>query len=169
MVQIKRRCFKLAKSKWESVRKKLEQVEIWASMGLSEKQIAHNLGISKSTMENYKNAHLDFLDSLKRGKEVADSKVENSLYKKATGYRYREQQAIKVKESHYDDKGKKVEKEKVVIVEVEKEVQPETAAMKFWLVNRQKARWKDNPHKVKNDNEMLKLKKEEVRSKIIPM
>ena len=40
----------MAKSKWEEVSKRLKDVETWASMGLSEKQIAKNLGISKSTM-----------------------------------------------------------------------------------------------------------------------
>ncbi len=134
-------------------------------MGLSERDIAHNLGISKSTMENYKKAHLDFLGSLKRGKEVADSKVENALYKKATGYKYIEKQAIKVKNKYYDEKGKKVEKEDVVVVDIEKVVQPDVAAMKFWLVNRQKGRWKDNPHKVQNDKEVLKLRKKEIEEK----
>ena len=59
----------MAKSKWDEIKQKLADVEIWASLGLSERQIAKNLGISKSTFEKYKKEYSDFLDHLKRGKE----------------------------------------------------------------------------------------------------
>lgn len=155
----------MAKSKWDDVKEKLESVEIWASMGLNERQIAHNLGISKATMENYKKAHLDFLEHLKRGKETADSKVENALYKRATGYTVIEQQAMKRKEIYYDEKDRKCEKEHIEVVEVEKEVPADVTAMKFWLINRQKGRWTDNPHKVEIDKKTLKLREKEVEMK----
>ena len=41
----------MAKSKWDEIKQKLADVEIWASLGLSERQIAKNLGISKSTFD----------------------------------------------------------------------------------------------------------------------
>lgn len=55
----------MAKSKWDEIKQKLADVEIWASLGLSERQIAKNLGISKSTFEKYKKEYSDFLDHLK--------------------------------------------------------------------------------------------------------
>ena len=76
----------MAKSKLNEVLKRLGDIETWASMGLSESQIAYNLGISRSSLENYKKQNLDILNSLKRGKSRASFKVENALYKKATGY-----------------------------------------------------------------------------------
>ena len=156
---------RIAKSKWEQVKEKLQNVETWASMGLSDVQIAFNLGISKDTFYRYKKDHTDFSDSLKRGKVVADTKVENSLYKKATGYSTTEQMAIKVKEESYTTEGKKIVNEKVEVVEVIKEIQPDVAAIKFWLVNRTSDRWTDNPHKNRIDRENLKLRKKEVDSK----
>ena len=73
----------MAKSKWDDIKEKLVLVEGWARDGLTELQIAKNLGISKTTLENYKREHVDFLTALKRGKEVVDYEVENALLKKA--------------------------------------------------------------------------------------
>ncbi|WP_346877537.1 transposase [Clostridium sp. UBA5712] len=151
----------MAKSKWEDVSKRLREVEMWASMGLSESQIAFNLGISRATLENYKRDHLDILESLKRGKNQADFKVENSLYKKATGYETKETVAAKVKDIYYDDKGNKCQKERLDTVEVVKEIPPDVTAIKFWLINRNKGRWKENPTKVEIDKALLELKKKE--------
>lgn len=58
-------------------------LEGWARDGLTDEQIAHNMGVSVSTLNNYKIKYLDILESLKKGKEVADFEVENALYKKA--------------------------------------------------------------------------------------
>ena len=58
--------------------------------------------------------------------------------------------------------GRKLQKENVVTVEFEEEIPPDVSAIKFWLANRQKGRWCDNPHKVSNDREHLKLKKQQI-------
>lgn len=152
----------MAKSKWEEIEKKLETIEAWASMGLSDTQIAFNLGISKDTFYRYKKDHSDFSDSLKRGKNVADFKVENALYKKATGYVIHETGAVKVKETYYDEKNNKCTREDVKVVDMPKEVPADIQAIKFWLVNRKQGRWKDNPTRTEIDKALLELKKEEV-------
>lgn len=151
----------MAKSKWDEIKNKLETVEMWASMGLSETQIAFNLGISKDTFYRYKKEQSDFSDTLKRGKNIADFKVENALYKKATGYKITETVAAKVKDIYYDDKGNKCQKERLDTVEVEKEVPADIQAIKFWLVNRKQGKWKDNPTKAEIDKALLELKKKE--------
>ena len=71
----------MAKSKWEQVKNKLILVEGWARDGLTDEQIAENLGISKDTF--YKKNYSDFSDSLKKGKEIVDYEVENALLKSA--------------------------------------------------------------------------------------
>ena len=132
---------------------------MWASMGLSETQIAYNLGISRASLENYKKANLDILNSLKRGKNQADFKVENALYKKATGYIVKETVAVKCKDIYYDDNNNKCQMEPL---DIEKEVPAETNAIKFWLINRKQGRWKDNPTKAEIDKAVLELKKQQV-------
>jgi len=60
----------------------LDQVEVIASLGLIDEEIAIVLGISRRTL-NYWKKKPDFLHSLKRGKLKADFQVTKSLYEKA--------------------------------------------------------------------------------------
>ena len=117
----------MAKSKYQDVKEKLTLVEGWARDGLTDKQIAYNLGIAMSTLQEYKNKHKEFSETLKRGKEVVDREVENALYKSAVGYRYTEQAVT--------NKGD--------IVTVERFEKPNTTAMIFWLKNRKPQEWRD--------------------------
>ena len=80
----------MAKSKWPEVKSKLKLVEKWALDGLTEKQIANNLGISHETMNQYKKLHTDFSDVIKKGREVMVLEIENALFKRAKGYEYEE-------------------------------------------------------------------------------
>lgn len=138
----------MAKSKWEEVKEKLILVEGWARQGLTELQIAKNLGISKATLENYKKQHLDFLYSLKKGKEVIDFEVENAMLKRALGYEYNE--VTKERVLKKDEKGHPITDihgspcyEMVVTKTVKKEVVPDTTAQIFWLKNRKPEQWRD--------------------------
>ena len=73
----------MAKSKWNDIKDKLILVEGWARDGLTDEQIANNLGISIQTFYTYKKEHLEFFESLKKGKEVIDYEVENALLQNA--------------------------------------------------------------------------------------
>jgi DNA-binding XRE family transcriptional regulator len=55
----------------------------WARNGLTDEQIAQNIGITRSTLYEWKNKYSDFSDALKKSKEYCDIQVENALYKKA--------------------------------------------------------------------------------------
>jgi hypothetical protein len=61
----------------------LDQVEVVASLGLVDEEIAIVLGISPRTLNYWKKNNPDFLQSLKRGKLKADFQVTKSLYEKA--------------------------------------------------------------------------------------
>lgn len=145
----------------------LEKIEKWAKAGLSDRQIAKNMGISRSTLYEWKKKYSDISDALERGKTVINEEVENALLKKALGYTYTEQVAVKTKQIYYDDRNNKCQKEEVVVMDVEKEVPADITAIKFWLINRERERWSDNPTKAEIDREVLKIKKEEIDSKSI--
>lgn len=53
------------------------QLEAWARDGLTEEQIAHNMGINRRTLTDWKNKYTPISLTLKRGKEVVDIQVEN--------------------------------------------------------------------------------------------
>ena len=114
-------------------------IEGWARDGLTDEQIAFNIGISRSTLSEWKKKYTDISDTLKRGKEVIDRQVENALLKRALGYKYKEttRELITDKETGYS--------ELVVTKVVEKEVVPDTTAQIFWLKNRKPSNWKDKP------------------------
>lgn len=109
------------------VKPKLNLVEAWARDGLTDEQIAHNLGISPATYYEYKNKHPEFSEALRRGKDDIDVEVENALLKRALGYTY--------EEIIYENG---VEVKRIV-----KEVQPDTTAQIFWLKNRRPEVWRD--------------------------
>lgn len=54
-------------------------LEGWARDGLTDEQIAHNMGINVKTLWTWKNAHDPICNALKKGKEVVDYQVENAL------------------------------------------------------------------------------------------
>jgi len=129
----------LYETEWKE---KLVVIQGWARDGLTNEQIANNIGISTKTLYEWQNKYSEFSDALKKGKEVVDREVENALYKNATGYDYTEEQAIKLKESFYVD-GKRCEKEHIEVVEIKKHKPPETTAQIFWLKNRKPSEWRD--------------------------
>lgn len=62
----------------------LLQLEAWARDGLTDEQIAANMGIGYSTLQTWKSKYQDIQDTLKRGKDVIDIQVENALLKMLT-------------------------------------------------------------------------------------
>ena len=61
----------------------LTRLEGWARDGLTEQQIAHNMGCGLSTLKEWKNKFPAIATALKKGKEVVDYEVENALLKAA--------------------------------------------------------------------------------------
>lgn len=113
-------------SDWTS-KEKLLLIEGWSRDGLTNEQIAHNMGIHRGTLVKWQKKDSNISDALKRGKEVVDREVENSLYKNAIGFHYTEEQLT--------DTGE--------IVQVSKYHKPNTTAQIFWLKNRKPNIWRD--------------------------
>lgn len=135
----------------------LLKLEGWARDGLTEEQIAKNMGVSRSTLNDWKKKYPDILNTLKKGKEVADRSVENALYESAIGKKYKVKKPIKVKEVQYRD-GKRVkEVEHIEYAEEEIVIPPNTTAQIFWLKNRKPDVWRDKQDvHVKDDTDKKK-------------
>lgn len=56
----------------------------WKLKGLTDEQVAHNIGINPRTLERWKKDHSQICRALKKGKEHANYEVENALFNKAT-------------------------------------------------------------------------------------
>lgn len=117
----------------------LLKIEGWARDGLTDEQIAKNIGITAKTLYEWKNRFRDICESLKRGKEVVDREVENALLKRALGYEYTETTREAVKDPDTGNVEMRVTKK------VTKQVVPDTTAQIFWLKNRKPDKWRDKP------------------------
>lgn len=99
-------------------------------LGATDAEMADIFGVSEQTLNAWKAAHPEFLESLKAGKAQADANVASRLYQRAMGYSH---EAVKIM---------------VVAGEIKREMYtehypPDTAAGIFWLKNRRKQDWRD--------------------------
>ena len=128
----------------------------WAKDGLTDEQIAQNIGISRSTLNEWKKRFPDIKDTIKRGKEVVDRQVENALFKSAVGYEYTEIT------KELTDSGMKVTKR------VTKQMAPNPTSAIFWLKNRKPDEWRDKKEtqvsgEMSVNNRFAGLSEEELR------
>ena len=127
-------------------------LEAWARDGLTDEQIADKMGITTSTLYDWKNKYSEISEALKRGKEVVDVEVENALLDKALGMIRIIKKPIKVKEVLYDN-GKRIsEKERIEYADEEVFIPPDTTAQIFWLKNRKPNVWRDKQKDVEDEH-----------------
>ena len=136
---------------------KLLLLEAWARDGLTDEQIAGNMGINVRTLYLWKKKNVQIFQSLKVGKDVADIEVENALRKKALGFRETEQTVSTRRTVEYEN-GKRVrEVTEPVVTEVEKYYPPDTTAQIFWLKNRKPEQWRDKQEQKVDLTEAVKI------------
>lgn len=136
---------------------KLLQLEAWARDGLTDEQIAGNMGINVRTLYLWKKKNVQIFQSLKIGKAVADIEVENALRKKALGFRETEQTVTTRKTVEYEN-GKRIrEISEPIVTEVEKYYPPDTTAQIFWLKNRKPEKWRDKQEQKVDLTEAVKI------------
>lgn len=122
----------------------------WARDGLTDQQIAENIGISRSTLSLWKIKYPDISDTLKNNKDIVDRQVENALLECALGARQCETVEELMKDSMTGE-------EKLTLVKrVEKQYPGNTLAQMFWLKNRKPKDWRDKPE-VTNEETLEKL------------
>ena len=101
-------------------------------LGATDVELARFFEVAEATISNWKNAHPEFLEALKEGKEQADAKVAQSLYHRALGYSH---SAVKI----VADAKTGAEH----IVPYTERFPPDTTACIFWLKNRRPDMWRD--------------------------
>jgi len=99
--------------------------------GLTDKEIAEQFGVDVRTVHRWKKSHPEFAKALIETKATLDSRVELSLFRRATGYTYTEVE-VTIEDGQVT---KRVEKEKVI--------PPDTNACRLWLTNRDPEYWRD--------------------------
>ncbi len=124
---------------------KLKLVYAWKRRGLSDEEIAANLGIAYSTFKIYKGKYDELSAALSAGAHEAVLYVENALFEKSVGFERVLKKPIKVKEVMYNERGQRQKEiERIEYGEEEVFIPPETNAMKFFLLNRAPDRWSEH-------------------------
>ena len=109
-----------------------EQARKLALLGMTDKEMGDFFGVAESTLHLWKKEHPEFSESLKAGKDGADTGVATSLYLSALGGGT----VTEVKEET-DAEGNVITKKTV------KELPANVTAQIFWLKNRQPQKWRD--------------------------
>lgn len=109
----------------------IEQAEKLCALGATDLEIADFFDITVTTLNRWKSSYPDFCAAIKNAKEIADERVERSLYHRAIGYTF---PAEKISVNSQGN---------VTRVPYREHVPPDTTAAIFWLKNRRKAEWRD--------------------------
>jgi hypothetical protein len=134
------------------------QVTKLCKLGATDKEIAEFFEVAESTIYLWKVEHKDFSEAITRGKMVADMEVAASLYKTAVGFHYKE------KTTGVNDMGS-------FINESRRYATPDFRAIRFWLMNRQKDKWRDKVEQdiTSNGQSINKPMSDEQFNKIVNM
>ena len=125
-------------------------LKAWAMDGLTDEQIAKNIGINRKTLYEWKKKYDLISNALKKGKTIYDVEAEQNLHKVGQGY-YVEEVETYITETN-GVQTKRIKKTK-------KWVPPNVTALIFWLKNRKPDVWMDRKAKeveVKNDGNLEK-------------
>lgn len=108
----------------------VKQAEKLCALGATDIELADFFEVNVATLYRWKNEHTDFCEALKVSKEIADDRVERSLFARANGY-------------EHDEVDIRVVAGEVVQTPIRKFYPPDTTAAIFWLKNRRPAQWRD--------------------------
>jgi hypothetical protein len=108
------------------------QAEKLAALGATDREVANFFDVDERTLNRWKHESEDFCQSLKLGKEASDSRVEQSLYRRATGYSFDSEKVF-----HFQGR--------ITRADFIEHCPPDVTACIFWLKNRRPDLWREKP------------------------
>lgn len=156
----------------------LTRLRSWARDGLTNEQIAKKIGVRRQTISEWSKKYPDIADSLKKGKEVVDSEIEDSLISVMKKHTITTNQYKMVKKDNFNLKAERSKfanaykldhpnatkseidiaiaenvdvYEKIPVSKTVTEVDPSTSAIIFWLKNRRPDVYRDQTFQKLNE------------------
>jgi len=99
-------------------------------LGSTDAQLGVFFSVTEQTINNWKKAHPEFFESIKKAKYQADAQVAQSLFHRANGYEHADTHI-----SNYQGK--------ITVTDTVKHYAPDPTSAIFWLKNRQPEIWRD--------------------------
>lgn len=116
-----------------------ETARLYYESGATDQQVANLLRIHLATLYRWRELHPEFAEAAQVGKGDADARVQFAMYRRATGYDYRETRA-------YLPLGAK----EPVEVEVTRHVPADPRVGMQWLRIRRAGEWRERPEQPEN-------------------
>ena len=115
---------------------------------LTDAEMAKEMGISPSTYYDWLKKHSEMSEAVTRARTGADARavnerVERSLLETALGGVRVLKKPMKIKTTTYDARGRRIDREKIVMAEEEVYIKADVKAQIFWLTNREPERWRN--------------------------
>lgn len=156
----------------------LTRLRSWARDGLTNEQIAKKIGVRRQTISEWSKKYPDIADALKKGKEVVDSEIEDSLISVMKKHTITTTQYKMVKKDKFNLKAERSKfanaykldhpnatkseiaiaiaenvevYEKIPVSKTVTEVDPSTSAIIFWLKNRRPDVYRDQTFQKLNE------------------
>lgn len=107
-----------------------------AIRGATDQDIAEAFGVSRRTVIRWRQEHKSFEESIMRGKQGADARVEKALFNRAIGYDVEDRETVV-------DTDKNGNVKPVRVRTTTRHIAGDVAAMCFWLKNRNADEWSD--------------------------
>jgi len=107
-----------------------EQAYRLCLLGATNEFLAESFGVTLSTIGKWLSEKEEFSDAVKNGREVADAKVGEALFQRATGYEHPDTHI-----SNYQGD--------ITETPITKHYPPDPVSMIFWLKNRRPDLWRD--------------------------
>jgi hypothetical protein len=107
-----------------------EQARKLCLLGATDKELADFFEVEEKTINNWKLAHKEFLQSIKAGKVIANANVADRLYQRALGYSHPE-----VHISNFQGV--------ITQTPITKHYPPDPTSAIFFLKNREKDKWRE--------------------------
>ncbi len=111
-------------------------------LGAINRDLAGFFGVVETTITRWRKKHPEFKEATDRGKDVADSLVVQSLFKRATG--------MVIKRVYFT-----AHKGEIIKQEYDEELPPDVAACFIWLKNRRPNEWRDKHEITVGDSAQL--------------
>jgi hypothetical protein len=121
------------------------QAEKLCKLGATDKELADFFEVSEQTLNTWKKDHPEFLESLKKGKGLADAEVGERLFQRACGFSHPD-----VHISNYQGA--------ITQTPIVKQHAPDTTACIFWLKNRRPDLWRDRMEHTGRDGGPIETK-----------